>query len=87
MANLGSFRFNTKYEYVDVAESTGLTFQDGTTYIIQCLGACRICASADTPDFDGFEIKAGEKFAWTKKSGENLYIKTYFAAVEVVIAE
>lgn len=75
MANLGTFNINTGEEYQKLSELTGITFESGTTYIIQVQNACRILESTTVPTEGGFVILSPAPFSYTP-SGGDLYIKS-----------
>ena len=87
MANLGTFRINTAYEYVKVAEITGITFEAGTTYLLQAQNACYICESTIAPNDEnlGFILTNNDVFSFTPSEGD-LYIKTFGAGIVLNIS-
>ena len=79
MANLGFFEINTKGEYKKLSELTNLTFTTGVKYNMQIgnvNNATFLCVSASLPTKGGFLIKQNEKFSYTPKDNEDLYICT-----------
>lgn len=87
MANLGTFRINTAYEYVKVSELTGITFESGNTYLLQAQNACYICESTTLPDDNnlGFILTNNNIFSFTPSEGD-LYIKTFGAGIVLNIS-
>lgn len=75
MANLGTFNINTGGEYQKLSELTGITFETGTTYLIQIQNACHILESATLPTEGGFVILSPEPFSYTPSDGD-LYIRS-----------
>lgn len=79
MANLGFFEIDTEGEYIKLDTITGLTFTEGTKYIMQVQNAIEnviICISDIKPTKGGFVIKNLEKFDYTPISGYDIYACT-----------
>lgn len=87
MAHLGEFTINTNGEYVKLSEATGLTFEDGKQYTFQILNAATILSATTAPSKGGFYICKPELNLFTKKAGEDFYIKTMFSGCTLNISE
>lgn len=78
MSNLGTWTASTGSIYKKLSDITGITFTEGTTYLIQIQNACYVCESATQPEADsstGFLITYPERFTYTP-SGGDLYIRS-----------
>lgn len=76
MAHIGEFAISTKGEYKKLQDLTGTAFEDDKTYLLQISNPATIIVSAEVPKSGGFYISNNDIFSYTKKSGEDLYIKT-----------
>ena len=79
MANLISTTFRTNGDYVNIAEVTGVTIQEGETYSVQVIGNAYLCHSTTKPITGGFLVGTQgntEPFGYTADSTNNLWIKT-----------
>ena len=83
MANLGQFKIQKEDGYKNM--SNLMTFEDGKTYTLQIQNPALIQSSSTDPTKGGFYINKPDIFTFTKKEGENLYIKSeaFFAVVNV----
>lgn len=88
MAHLGEFKINTNYKYQKLSDVTGLTFENGKTYLIQTQNTATYIATATVPTSGGFVVNNLSPMSYTHTEGVDLYIKTtlIFGAI-VNIAE
>lgn len=87
MAHLGRFVINTNGEYKKVEDLTGLTFEDGKQYTFQIQNSATVISSVEEPTAGGFYISDLGLNLYTKKAGEDLYIKTGPFSAVLDIAE
>lgn len=83
MANLGQFKIQKEDNYKNMSDL--MAFEDGKTYTLQIQNPASIQSASATPTSGGFYINKPDIFTFTKKEGENLYIKaeTFFIVVNV----
>ena len=83
MANLGQFKIQKEDNYKNMSDL--MTFEDGKTYTLQIKNPASIQSSSTAPTNGGFYINKPDIFTFTKKEGENLYIKaeSFFTVVNV----
>lgn len=84
MAHIGEFTVSTKGEYKKLQDLTGAAFEDDKTYLLQIRNPATIIISADVPVSGGFYISNNDIFSYTKKAGEDLYIKTTHTFASIV---
>lgn len=74
MANLATPKIQTSGEYQDLAQLAGISFEEGSTYTLQCYGEAIIRLGADGK---GFRITEDEKVKYKcADSSAILYVKT-----------
>lgn len=83
MSNLYTGTIQTNGEYVNLAELTGITFTEGTTYAIQLQNMAWL---REGTDGKGFLFNRDKGYSWTCK-GDDLYIRTESQSVVINIAE
>lgn len=83
MANLGTKTFDTKGQYINIANEMNITLTPDTTYTIQIQNPAYI---RDGEEGKGFYIDNSKPFDYTN-GGENLYINTLNSYAVVNIAE
>ena len=87
MANLAYKSIRTNGDYVDLAQTLGITFEEGKTYQIQLLSAAVVIISDEKPKEGGFFIIDSKPFGY-KHTGSKLWLKVVDKrAVEVNVAE
>ena len=74
MSNLWSGAIDTHNEYIKFSEISGVTFEDGKTYVIQINGSCTLIESLTTPTDGGFLVNTLLPVKYTKGDGD-LYVK------------
>lgn len=84
MSNLWSGVIDTHNEYIKFSEISGVTFEEGKTYIIQINGSCTLIESSALPTDGGFLVNTLIPVAYTKGSGD-LYVKgeSYFCTLNL----
>ena len=83
MAHFGQFTIKKEDNYKNMSDL--ITFEDGKTYTLQIQNPALIQSSSTEPTKGGFYINKPDIFTFTKKEGENLYIKAeaFFTVVNV----
>lgn len=74
MSNLWSGAIDTHNEYIKFSEISGVTFENGKTYVIQINGSCTLIESLTTPTDGGFLVNTLLPVKYTKGDGD-LYVK------------
>ena len=84
MSNLWSGVIDTQNEYIKFSEISGVTFEEGKTYIIQINGSCTLIESSVLPTDGGFLVNTLIPVAYTKGAGD-LYVKgeSYFCTLNL----
>ena len=92
--NLAYKKVNTNGEYRKLDEEMDVTFVDGKVYTIQLLFSypspsdfARIIETNVLPTSGGFRVSNEKPFAFKKKEGVDLYIKTVNDGVYINLAE
>lgn len=79
MASLGQFIIKDN-EWENVADL--ITLEDGKTYSIQVQNSASIASSSGEPK-SGFYINTPNVFTYTKREGEDLWIKSSYAVLVI----
>ena len=79
MANLFFGRVNTNGRYIELSELTGVTLEEGTTYMLQPMDAITTYVSDtdEVPTEGGFTVQNNPIVKFSLNSGEKMYIRTY----------
>ena len=77
MANLWADKIDTKGEFVDLGEISGITLETNKTYLFQASSTITICIDSNKPTSGGFTIYSGPIVRFELESGEKVWVKTF----------
>ena len=83
MAHLGKVTIATWNKFKKLSEISNIVLEDGKTYILQICNPAYVISSSVEPTDGGFYINNPQIFTYTKVGGEDLWLKSNYAILNI----